>query len=336
MENTSQIPAKHDDEFHLGIVNFTLPPVNEGRDLTTLLQWLKEEEALPHQGTQEWITLRHDVITASAAADVLGMKRPLLETMAKTAMDINRIELKFTRPYSTRCDLLRRKQLKMEPPVNQYMIRGRVEEQLLRHYIEKENFTADPRDLYIPLKCKVHPTHPYLLASPDGAFLRPLRLLELKCIQRRIPKKGQLPHKFFVQAQVQMDVYQIDYLEFLEARIVYFQDEQAFLTSPSRTKSIAYQIESEPTGELYTQPLYMTDSEFMELVGMHKPVYYCIEDIQKFIMKRDTRWLDSIRPILFNFYQAIHLCPQTAIATYAELVSAPPVSEDTPSILSTS
>jgi hypothetical protein len=326
---TKQSAAKRDDDPLLQVVNFPLPAVNESRDLATLLTWLKEQEAMPEQGTPEWITLRHDVVTASSCADILGMARPILEMMARTAMDLNGIELKFTRPYSTRCDLLRRKRLKAETPMNQYMLRGRIEEQLLRHYIEKENFSADPRDLYIPLKCRVHPTHNYLLASPDGCFLHPLRLLELKTIQRRIPKQGAIPHKFFVQAQIQMDCYQCDTLEYLEARVVYFNDEESYLSSPSTTKSIAYQIED--SMELYTQPLYMTNAEYRDLVGLHKPVYYSIEDVQKIIMKRDPKWISSIRPLLFDFWRAVHLCPETALTTAAVLAADPLCSVEPPS-----
>jgi hypothetical protein len=279
-------------------------------DYKTLHALLEEEKALPSQGSKEWLHLRHDCVTASVAADILGQNRKVLDLMASSAREFNRIELKFSRPYATRSSILAYKLARKEPPSNAFMQMGQMEEQLIRHHLEKECFRQNPQDLLFPLKCRRHPNHPWLLASPDGILTHPLRLVELKTLQKRIPTPGSIPSRYYVQVQIQMEVYQLTSCEYIEAKVQYYPDRDQWIQSIHPHKSIALFHK----GQLYTQPLYQDETEFLtEQPGV--PVYYHLDHVQRVVLYRDDAFLKSILPHLFEFYRQFqHACPNTTLA----------------------
>ena len=65
-----------------------------------------------------------------------------------------------------------------------------------------------------------HPTIPWLSASPDGLVTKgPLagRLVEIKCPKTRIPGEF-VPQEYYVQMQLQMEVCDLDVVDFVEAQ----------------------------------------------------------------------------------------------------------------------
>ena len=278
-------------------------------DYITLHALLEEEKQLPQQGTKEWLALRSDCVTASQCSDILGQKRAVLDLIRTSAETFNEMELKFSAPYASRNALLSYKLTKNEPPKNPLMQMGTMEEQLIRHYLERECFRHDPRDLLFPVKCRRHPNHPWLMASPDGILLHPLRLVEYKTLQKRKSEPGKVPHRYYVQCQVQLDCYQLHTCEYIEARVIYFPTKEEWMASQSPTKSMAIFRQ----GLLLTQPLDQEEAEFLDQSGVQ--VFYHLVDIQRITIRRDDAFLKSIRPLLFNFYKDFqHTCPNTTLA----------------------
>lgn len=86
--------------------------------------------------------------------------------------------------------------------------------------------------------CIVHPTYPFIGASPDGIVVEDIegcgdvsssvgRMVEIKNIVNRditgIPKK-----EYWIQTQIQMEVCDLDVCDFVETRFKLFADEDAF------------------------------------------------------------------------------------------------------------
>lgn len=99
--------------------------------------------------------------------------------------------------------------------------------------------------------CIPHQKHKFLAASPDGINYntnskRYGRLLEIKNIVNRkitgIPKK-----EYWIQMQIQMEVCDLDYCDFLETRFIEYNNENEFILD-SANKNISISIDNKQKG----------------------------------------------------------------------------------------
>lgn len=67
----------------------------------------------------------------------------------------------------------------------------------------------------------VHPTEPWLAASPDGITLSG-RMIEIKCPMYRDITPGHVPHHYYPQIQTQMEVCQLDSCAFVQWKPAHF------------------------------------------------------------------------------------------------------------------
>lgn len=134
------------------------------------------------QRTPEWFERRKTLMTASDAAGALGI--PAFEGQSGNIRN-NLIKQKV---YGT----FKGNMFTRHGSDNEDMVRDRLAEIL--------------GDEALEFGLLVHPEHPWLGASPDGIFRRSGAMIEIKCPYKRRIVPGEIPHHYYPQVQVQMEV----------------------------------------------------------------------------------------------------------------------------------
>lgn len=164
----------------------------------------------PKQRTDEWYEFRHNCITASSAWKIL-------DTQKQRENYINSKIVDSTKTQSSRRE-------NVESPFHH----GHKYEPLSTMLYERINNT-----LVGEFGCIKHKDHYFIGASPDGININSKSdkygtLLEIKNVVSRditgIPKK-----EYWIQMQMQMEVCDLDYCDFLETKFVEYESEEAFL-----------------------------------------------------------------------------------------------------------
>ena len=143
------------------------------------------------QRTPEWFAVRRDLLTASDAASALDIK-----------------------PYpsyrgSSRAELLLKK-VSNAPVNNMFVAHGqKYEDEARKWACQAMGETAYDVGLVR------HDTLPWLAASPDGVT-RSGKLVEIKCPLKRAIEPGKVPHHYYPQVQVQMEVCDVDQTIFVQ------------------------------------------------------------------------------------------------------------------------
>lgn len=137
------------------------------------------------QRTPEWYEARRTLITASDAAAIIGIKPfasykgdPRVECMTK--------------------------KLENKPFSNVYVRHGNKYEDEARDLM-----CAAMGEVALDFGLIRHPTIEWLGASPDGVTLTG-RAIEIKCPLRRKIVPGEVPHHYYPQLQIQMEVCDLD------------------------------------------------------------------------------------------------------------------------------
>jgi len=143
------------------------------------------------QRTPEWYAVRRDLLTASDAASALDIK-----------------------PYpsyrgSARAELLRKK-VDDAPVNNMFVAHGQKYEDEARDWA-----AAALGEAVMDVGLVRHATLPWLAASPDGVTVSG-KLMEIKCPLKRQIQPGCIPHHYFPQVQVQMEVCDVDSTIFVQ------------------------------------------------------------------------------------------------------------------------
>jgi putative phage-type endonuclease len=143
------------------------------------------------QRTPEWYERRKTLMTASNAAGAIGIK-PFESFRGDAREDClrNLVSGSFKGNIATQhgCD-------------HEDMVRDR--------------FCAISGETCLDFGLLVHPTKPWLAASPDGITLNGL-MIEIKCPYKRRIVPGEVPHHYFPQVQTQMEVCQLDRCAFVQ------------------------------------------------------------------------------------------------------------------------
>lgn len=144
------------------------------------------------QRTPEWYAKRRELLTASDVA---------------AALDIP--------PYasyrgSSRADLLKKKIANKPLLYNTAIMHGVKHEDDARRLVEEA--IGESIQEYGLL---VHPQYPWLGASPDGVSSLG-KMVEIKCPMRRHVVPGEVPHHYYPQVQVQLEVCDLDTALFVQ------------------------------------------------------------------------------------------------------------------------
>lgn len=143
------------------------------------------------QRTPEWYDARKNLLTASDAAAAIGIK-PFASYKGDPREE---------------CLL---KKLDNHPFTNIYVRHGQKYEDEARDLMcSVMGETAFDKGLV------VHPTEPWLGASPDGITYSG-KLIEIKCPMQRKIVPGHVPHHYYPQVQIQMEVLDFDQCLFVQ------------------------------------------------------------------------------------------------------------------------
>jgi putative phage-type endonuclease len=177
----------------------------------------------PVQRTPEWYIFRHNLITASNAYKVF-------ESQAA----INQIIYEKCQPLKTNFDDDKSSTM---VNVNTTLHWGQKYEPL-SVLIYEDMYGTKIEDF----GCIEHETHKFLGASPDGINIDPNsdrygRMLEIKNIVNReingVPKK-----EYWIQMQIQMEVWDLDECDFLETKFVEYSDSSSFFNDVKNDSSM--------------------------------------------------------------------------------------------------
>lgn len=166
----------------------------------------------PEQRSPEWYTMRHSMLSASDWGSILGM--------SKYGGGKNQVLLKKC------CD---------DVPffTNAAMKWGIKYEAVAIQIYEYRNKTN-----VIEFGCIRHPTIHHLGASPDGITPEGV-MLEIKCPSSRVID-GIIPDGYYCQVQGQLEVCELDRCDFLECKLVEYQNEQDYLTDCDKNGNFFY------------------------------------------------------------------------------------------------
>lgn len=214
-----RIPRQYDDEFNiLTHVNVSLDENAERKKvICDKIQYLQSIPQ-PEQRTPEWYAFRHDCITASNAWKIVDTIKQQ-ESFIKSKINYN----------------------------NNHTVLGTNIESAFHHGHKYEPLSTMLYEHVNRTKvgefgCIKHKDYDFIGASPDGINIDPDSdkygtLLEIKNVVSReitsIPKK-----EYWVQMQMQMEVCDLDYCDFLETKFVQYLSDDEFLTDYSKDNTM--------------------------------------------------------------------------------------------------
>jgi hypothetical protein len=265
-----------------------------------LLEWLKDEAHLPEQGSRAWLAIRRTIITASIASDLLGTSLRLFEAAIDRRKSMDQIEIKMSRNYHSRNTMIKRKQTGINTfnKDNRLMLKhGTICEEFIRDFLEREHMQHNALDMYMPLKFRVK--NGWIGASPDGCFNMPLRLLEIKTLVYRSLLNGTIPHKYWVQMQVQMYVYGALNCEYCEGRVKFIPTYGEWKYAHGLIRRAVAVRDS--AGKIYTCPINQDYDQWHDTVCVPLSfehsfdiLYYHIPELQILQVSYDSEWMEGV------------------------------------------
>jgi hypothetical protein len=266
----------------------------------------------PQQKSNEWYLMRQGLLTASNAYKMFDSKcqqNSLIyeKCKPKTIEDMN--------PKNINIDSSLHWGNKYEP------ISVLIYEEIYKTKIGEYGFLP-------------HTTYRFVGASPDGINIDPLserygRMLEIKNIVNReingIPKK-----EYWVQMQLQMEVFDLNECDFLETRFIEYDneieflrdsDDAIFVSKNQEKKGIILYFSDSNTGNpfyIYT-PLNITYLEYelwsekiiQETLDSNpsyvwiRQIYWKLDEISCVLVKRNKHWFQNAVPIMTEFWNTI-------------------------------
>jgi putative phage-type endonuclease len=254
----------------------------------------------PVQRTPEWYTFRHNLITASNAYKVF-----------ETQSSINQIIYEKCQPL--KLDLFKNDEIqKTMVNVNTTLHWGQKYEPL-SVLIYEDMYKTQIEDF----GCIEHETYKFIGASPDGINIDPKsdrygRMLEIKNIVNReitgIPKK-----EYWIQMQIQMEVWDLDECDFLETKFVEYSDSNSFFSEhePCTKGVISYFHRQDGSPYYVYKPLNIKDNEEIntweeEIVDKYqnntnqnekmvwiKNIYWKLEKLSCVLVLRNKKWFND-------------------------------------------
>jgi putative phage-type endonuclease len=218
------------------------------------------------QGSDEWFTIRHSMITASDVCTAIGED-----------------------PYSSREDLLLKKCKNPNTGTfsgNKYTEWGKLFEPVATDLFSKRrNVTVHQTG------CIRHKWDSHIGASPDG-ILDDGTLLEIKCPFSRIIT-SHIPMAYWVQMQIQMEVCCLDKCVFLQCKFHKYKNYKEY-NEYHGYKETRYGIA--PTHDVTNDTHgYIKDHD----------CYWRIDVYQEHIVERDTEWYKGVRNELMDFWSKV-------------------------------
>lgn len=262
--------------FHERVLNFT--PSSKIEYLNSIYQ--------PAQRTQEWYDIRNTCITASVAWKAVDSEKQRISLIKEKALALinSKNETEPVKTYSTN--------------INSPFHWGHKYEPISVFLYEQINNTKIGE-----YGCIKHKDYSFIGASPDGINIDPLSykygtLLEIKNVVSRditgIPKK-----EYWTQMQIQMEVCDLDFCDFLETKFSEYDYEEDFYNDidESRKNTIMTNKNKEYVGFMI---MFMKNNEpFYEYCPLKNTTLTLMEKWKKSTMMRvlcdnATYWVRDI------------------------------------------
>lgn len=252
----------------------------------------------PDQRTEEWYMFRHNLITASNAYKCLENEKKQNEIIYEKCL-----------PFKPREDT---GIVNTDSPFHW----GHKYEPLSVEIYEKK-YNTRVEDF----GCIQHPEYPFIGASPDGIVVNETskrygRMLEIKNPISRIitgiPKK-----MYWIQMQLQMEVCDLDYCDFLETKFVEYESENDYKSDNESTKGvILYFSNGTPAPHYLYQPLGFNEEDSEKWIEEHienneenmtwiKTIYWKLETYSCILVERNRSWFEHNIGQLENVWNII-------------------------------
>ena len=258
----------------------------------------------PEQRTNDWYKFRHNLLTASNAHKALSTQSAINNLICEKCQPLKQIDP--DNPENV-------KSVNINSPLHH----GQKYEPLSVMLYEKK-YKTKVEDF----GCIKHDNYDFIGASPDGINVdknSPLygRMLEIKNVVSRvisgIPKK-----EYWIQMQLQMEVCDLDYCDFLETKFVEYENEMDYKLDTESTKGVILYftyLNSSTPYYLY-QPLGLNDEESERWIDANidndeenmiwiKTIYWKLETYSCILVERNRSWFEHNIQQLENVWNTI-------------------------------
>ena len=297
----------YNKEYHVNDFTFDTKPIIDRSD-EFYQEQIKYIKILPQpeQRSEEWYRLRKDRLTASELADALG------EGHFRTTNDV----------ILNKCGL---------GPV----FKGNATTQwgVKYEYVAIQVYEARNKTHVDEYGLVPHTTIPFLGASPDGITHEGI-MLEIKCPPKR-KIVGIVPHHYWVQMQLQLEVCDLEMCDFEECKIVEYKDDTTFfydnyedengnidynLTSNKMEKGVVIEYFNTLLDkmEYIFAPLKLTHKEFKSWITKNKNnltkdsnntqikvSYWYLSTYSVTRVYRNRDWFEKKLPLMREFWKSI-------------------------------
>lgn len=265
------------------------------------------EKPQPVQRTPEWYTFRHNLITASNTYKVFESQSSINQIIYEKCQPL---KLDFFKNDEN--DISNNENIKPMVNVNTTLHWGQKYEPL-SVLIYEDMYKTKVEDF----GCIEHETYKFIGASPDGINIDPSsdrygRMLEIKNIVNReitgIPKK-----EYWIQMQIQMEVWDLDECDFLETKFVEYPDSNSFFCEQEPcTKGVISYFHRQDGSPFYVyKPLNIKDDEEInkweeQIVDKYqnntnqnekmvwiKNIYWKLEKLSCVLVLRNRKWFQD-------------------------------------------
>lgn len=274
----------------------------------------------PKQLTDEWFAMRKDCITASTAACLLVRDSLTCDKYIQlyNLQDTFKKDGKCCNPYSSKFDYFRNKVIGSKFVGNEATYFGQRYERIVTDIYSVNNKTP-----VLEFGLIKHDTIDYLAASPDGITPDGI-MLEIKCPYRRAIT-GVPPLYYYIQVQIQLEVADLDFCDFVEYSFIEFGTEQEWLDEetleiPVYNRGLYIQIEKyddnneimgpEHNEYVYPEKQYIDDIDYLVGWSRHlmagaetekariSVIYYKVNDLSVVRIERDRVWFENANKVL--------------------------------------
>jgi putative phage-type endonuclease len=272
-------------------------------EITAKIQYLK---ALPQpaQRTPEWYEFRNNLLSASSLSKVFGSNSQVNSLIYEKCSPINTNATNFSK---TNIESAAHWGVKYEPVtvmIYEHMFNTQIGE----------------------FGCIRHPKYAFIGASPDGINVDPEslrygRMLEIKNIFNRditgIPKE-----EYWVQTQIQMEVCDLEYCDFMETRIKEYSNKSDFYSDNSHEYKgvVLHFIETDPKSPTINYPHYKympLDTEIDDWVDKTRQeanlsglklfniLYWYLDEYSCVLIPRNRQWFTAALPKISDVWETI-------------------------------
>jgi putative phage-type endonuclease len=245
----------------------------------------------PEQRTNDWYKFRHNLLTASNAHKALSTQSAMNNLICEKCQPLKQID-----PENP--------EVVKSVNINSPLHHGQKYEPLSVMLYEQK-YDTKVEDF----GCIQHDNYDFIGASPDGINVdksSPLfgRMLEIKNVVSRlidgIPKK-----EYWIQMQLQMEVCDLDYCDFLETKFVEYDSENDYKLDNESTKGIILYFSNGTHAPYYLyQPLGLNEEDSEKWVEEHienleenmtwiKTIYWKLETYSCILVERNRSWFDN-------------------------------------------